>query len=619
MTLPRRLIASVALAILTTTTMTWGAAAPAGAVPPVDPPQPWHLPLRLYADAPVHATLPAGARARAATAVGVSPTSGSQETRFLGTGTGFTPGSSVRIAVTRPDGAAYTGSYPHTKTAASDGSFAWSWIWGSGDPLGTYTYTATDVSGTVVHTTFTITSGTGTPPAPAGSQLMFDAASAPSLATMKAWLASPYRTVGVYVPVEPGTDDRHDKVQSNLTASWVAEVTALGWHVLPIYLGVQAPEACQGHDFWHLSGTPATARTQGAQAAAYAARSVAALGISTSIPVFYDMEPYGSGCSAPLQAFFDGWTTGLHDAGLRAGAYGTQITVMKDLAARLDDPTFHEPDAVWVATDSRTTTTTGFSAPPDGSFVAERANQFRLGVTRTYGGVSINIDESVINTGVLTGTPPTPMPTATTRALAPVTTTGRVTARWSGTAPPDATLTSYDVRTRVGTTRTRLGAWRVRSAVPSTTRSLAARVAPGRTWCLGVRAHDSAGRVSAWSAPVCSSRPVDDRALTARGWLRQKAAAADSRTLTSTGRRGVALRLKAVRSGHVAVVVRGATRNRLRVTLGGRLLGTTPATRGPGRHVLWLPARAARTGTLVLTTTRTGAIRVDGLLTVASG
>ena len=55
------------------------------------------------------------------------------------------------------------------------------------------------------------------PPAPAGSQLMFDAASAPSLATMKAWLASPYRTVGVYVPVAPGTDDRHDKVQSNLT------------------------------------------------------------------------------------------------------------------------------------------------------------------------------------------------------------------------------------------------------------------------------------------------------------------------------------------------------------------------------------------------------------------
>jgi len=603
------------MAVITSSLVALGSTAPATADPPVDPPQPWHLPLSRYADAPVHATLPAGAAARrGATAVGVSPASGNQETRFLGTGTGFTAGSTVQVAVTRPDGQAYTGNYPKTKTASSDGSFTWSWIWAHGDPLGTYTYTATDVSGTVVQTTFTIVSGTGPPPAPAGSELMFDAASAPSLATMKAWLASPYRTVGVYVPVAPGTDDRHDKVQTNLTASWVAEVTALGWQVLPIYLGVQAPAACQGHDFWHLSGNPATAREQGAAAAAYAAGSVSALGISTSIPVFYDMEPYSSGCAAPLQAFFDGWTTGLHAAGRRSGAYGTQITVMKDLAARLSDPAYHEPDAVWVATDSRTTATTGFSAPPDGSFAGQRANQFRLGVTRTYGGVSINIDESVVNTGLLNGTPPAPRPTAITRALAAVTATGRVTAHWSGTAPPDATLTSYDVRTRLGTPRGRLGAWRVHSALPPTSRSLAAKVAPGRTWCIGVRAHDSAGRVSAWSAPTCSTRAVDDRTLTAHGWTRQRAAG----TLTTAKRRGVALRLKRVHSGHVAVVVRGATRNRLRVTLGGKRLGTTAATRGSGRHVLWLPAHRARTGTLVLTTTNASAIRVDGVVVVGA-
>ena len=587
---------------------------PATADPSVDPPQPWHLPLSRYADAPVHASLPTGASARRdGTAVGVSPASGNQETRFLGTGTGFTAGSTVHIAVTRPDGQPYTGSYPQTKTAGSDGSFTWSWIWAAGDPLGTYTYTATDVSGAVVQTTFTIVSGTGPPPAPAGSELMFDAASAPSLATMKAWLASPYRTVGVYVPVAPGTDDRHDKVQSNLTAAWVAEVTAMGWRVLPIYLGVQAPAACQGHNFWHLSDNPATAREQGAAAAAYAAGSVSALGISASIPVFYDMEPYGSGCSAPLQAFFDGWTTGLHAAGLRAGAYGTQITVMKDLAARLGDPAYHEPDAVWVATDSRTTATTGFSAPPDGSFVGQRANQFRLGVTRTYAGVSVNIDESVVNTGLLTGTPPTPQPTVTTSALPAVTATRRVTARWSGTAPPDATLASYDVRTRLGTPRGRLGAWRVKS-LPATSNSLAAAVAPGRTWCVGVRAHDSAGRVSAWSAPTCSTRAVDDRTLTAHGWTRQRAAG----TLTTSKRRGVALRLKRVHTGHVAVVVRGATRNRLRVTLGGKLLGTTSVTRRSGRHVLWLPVHAVRTGTLVLTATRASAIRVDGVVVVGA-
>jgi hypothetical protein len=152
-----------------------GTTTPATAAPPADRPQPWHLPLSRYADAPARATLPTGAAARTnGTAVGVSPASGNQETRFLGTGTGFTAGSTVRIAVTRPDGQPYTGSYPQTKTADGAGSFTWSWIWATGDPLGTYTYTATDVSGTVVQTTFTIVSGTGPPPAPAGSELMFD-------------------------------------------------------------------------------------------------------------------------------------------------------------------------------------------------------------------------------------------------------------------------------------------------------------------------------------------------------------------------------------------------------------------------------------------------------------
>ena len=63
----------------------------------------------------------------------------------------------------------------------------------------------------------------------------FDACTAPSSATMTAWLASPYRAVGIYFGgVNRGC------TQPNLTAAWVAEQQAAGWHLIPLYVGPQA-------------------------------------------------------------------------------------------------------------------------------------------------------------------------------------------------------------------------------------------------------------------------------------------------------------------------------------------------------------------------------------------
>ena len=49
---------------------------------------------------------------------------------------------------------------------------------------------------------------------------------------MQAWGASPYRAVGIYF----GGDNRAC-AQPNLTAGWVTEQRAAGWHLMPIYLG----------------------------------------------------------------------------------------------------------------------------------------------------------------------------------------------------------------------------------------------------------------------------------------------------------------------------------------------------------------------------------------------
>ena len=66
----------------------------------------------------------------------------------------------------------------------------------------------------------------------------FDACSTPSSSQMSAWLAhSPYRAIGVYI----GGASEASCARGTLSASWVARESAAGWHLMPIYVGRQAP------------------------------------------------------------------------------------------------------------------------------------------------------------------------------------------------------------------------------------------------------------------------------------------------------------------------------------------------------------------------------------------
>jgi hypothetical protein len=73
------------------------------------------------------------------------------------------------------------------------------------------------------------------------------------------------------------------------------------------------------------------------------------------------------------------------------------------------------------------------------------------------------------------------------------------------------------------------------------TRTLA--LAAGSEYCFSVRAHDTQGNHSAWSAEKCTSRPLDDRSLAAAtsGWTRSTASWAYSRTVTRTTTAGAKL------------------------------------------------------------------------------
>ncbi len=227
--------------------------------------------------------------------------------------------------------------------------------------------------------------------------LGFEACTAPSLATMTAWLASPYRAVGVYV----GGRNR-SCTQPELTASWVSSVTALGWRLLPTYLGRQAPCAARGGT--KISTKKATATTQGTAAANSAIAAVSALGIAPGSPVYYDLENYDStdaSCRTSVLTFLSAYTKRLHARGYVSGVYANLGSGAKHLAKYYTSTSYARPDAVWVARWDGSPALTGLKGVSDDYWSShQRVKQYRGDHTETYGGATLNIDSDNLDSPV---------------------------------------------------------------------------------------------------------------------------------------------------------------------------------------------------------------------------
>src|SRR5215471_12966187 len=64
----------------------------------------------------------------------------------------------------------------------------------------------------------------------------FDTCEAPSLSDMSAWLNSSFVSINIYI----GGANRACG-NGNLSSSWVSSVEAVGWKLIPTYVGLQAP------------------------------------------------------------------------------------------------------------------------------------------------------------------------------------------------------------------------------------------------------------------------------------------------------------------------------------------------------------------------------------------
>ena len=220
--------------------------------------------------------------------------------------------------------------------------------------------------------------------------LGFDACTAPSSRSMAAWEDSPYRAVGVYI----GGINRACS-QPNLTASWVAAQTEAGWHLIPTYVGLQAPtSSCSSCA--KLTSSQATA--QGTAAALDAVEEAGAVAMGPGSPIYFDMESYSqtSSATAATLAFLEAWTNKLHALGYLSGVYSSSASGIEDLSRQIGTG-YVLPDHIWTANWNGEADTDDPAIPATAWTPHRRIHQYRGGHNETYGGVAINIDNNYVD------------------------------------------------------------------------------------------------------------------------------------------------------------------------------------------------------------------------------
>jgi hypothetical protein len=221
----------------------------------------------------------------------------------------------------------------------------------------------------------------------------FDTCTAPSLPTMRAWRPG-FAVVGIYIG---GVNAACD--YGNLSASWIRSAAAMGWSMLPTYVGPQAP--CTGYGNLIM---PSRAAAEGGAVADDAVRDAIALGLPRGSPIYYDMEAYagGSRCTAAVLTFLGAWTRQLNIRGYVSGVYSSRDSGIADVqAAAVAKPAgFTPPQALWTALwDGRATLGAGTPPWP----LTARNKQYIGPRDMTLGGFTLNIDTDLIGGPVFSG------------------------------------------------------------------------------------------------------------------------------------------------------------------------------------------------------------------------
>jgi hypothetical protein len=269
---------------------------------------------------------------------------------------------------------------------------------------------------------------------------------------MAAWKrSSPYSAVGVYI----GGLNRACS-QPNLTARWVTEQVAAGWHLIPTYVGLQAPTSSCGSC---AKLSPAAAAAQGRAAAADAVADARAIGMGPGSPLYNDMESYTQTVSATNATlkFLEAWTLELHDRGYQSGVYSSSSSGIEDLVRRIGT-LYTQPDHIWIANWNGRKTTDDPFVPASAWAKRQRIHQYRGGHDERWGGVTINIDNNYLDGGTVGPAPaPAVLPPLMVSRVKPQGPTVRVRVRcgWGPeTSCPGQIILRTNAKVPIGARRT---------------------------------------------------------------------------------------------------------------------------------------------------------------------
>jgi hypothetical protein len=214
----------------------------------------------------------------------------------------------------------------------------------------------------------------------------FDACTAPPTAAMKAWRRD-YSVVGIYIGGVNASCG-----SGNLSASWIVAAANMGWSMLPVYVGPQAP--CLGYG---AKISRRKAAQQGAAAARDAALDARRYGLRARSPIYYDMEAFAgsSACTTAVLQFLSAWTRELNAKGYVSGVYSSLDSGIFDMQSALArNQGFTPPQAVWYALwDGQGRLSAGNLVWPQD----KRAKQFQGPHNSTIGGYTLNIDSDIVD------------------------------------------------------------------------------------------------------------------------------------------------------------------------------------------------------------------------------
>jgi hypothetical protein len=220
----------------------------------------------------------------------------------------------------------------------------------------------------------------------------FDTCTAPPLHTMKVWRAK-FSAVGIYI----GGEDMACSY-GNLSAGWVRAVKAMGWSLLPIYVGPQP--SC---DRYAGRINPKVAAAQGRIAGAFAVKHAKAFGIGKGSPIYYDIESYNrknSRCASAVLTFLDAWDRKLRAEGYISGVYSSADAAIVSLEStkRINGHPLAKPKAVWIAFWNNKENLTAAPYLKGSAWARTDLSKQYSGPHKVkVGGIALNVDADLIN------------------------------------------------------------------------------------------------------------------------------------------------------------------------------------------------------------------------------